>query len=162
MVDAYIGLGSNLDDPQAHIIRALEELKQLPGSRLAGHSSLYVTSPVGPQSQPDYINAACRLDTELGAHELLEQLQAIEHLHGRLREGEQWGPRTLDLDLLLYGSEIIDMPDLKVPHSELHRRCFVLQPLHEIAGNVVVPGHGSVSDLLAAADCNGVRKLDHD
>lgn len=162
MIDAYIGLGSNLDDPQAHIIRALEELKQLPGSRLAGHSSLYVTSPVGPQSQPDYINAACRLDTELGAHELLEQLQAIEYRHGRLREGEQWGPRTLDLDLLLYGSGIIDMPDLKVPHKELHRRCFVLQPLHEIAGNVVVPGHGPVSALLAAADCNGVRKLDHD
>lgn len=162
MVVAYIGLGSNLDDPQSHVQRAFDDLQQLPQSRISGRSSLYITAPVGPQSQPDFVNAVCEIDTTLAAHGLLKHLQAIEKVHGRVREGERWGPRTLDLDLLLYGNDSIDTEELTVPHAQLPFRCFVLKPLHELAPALVVPGLGPVKDLLGAVDCSGVQKAEND
>ena len=160
MVCAYIGLGSNLDDPESHVRQALVEIGGLPETRSRRHSSLYLTSPVGPQDQAEYINAVGSIDTGLAATELLKCLLALEQAHGRVRTGEQWGPRTLDLDLLLYGDEVIDLPDLKVPHPEMHRRCFVLQPLTEIDRDIVIPGHGDAAGLLEHTDCTGVRLLE--
>lgn len=159
MVLAYIGLGSNLDDPQTHVSRAFSELESLPDSTLVKHSSLYKTTPVGPQNQADFINAVSLVNTTLQPIALLKQMQEIENRHGRVRTGEQWGPRTLDLDLLLYGDSVIHETGLIVPHPELHRRCFVLQPLYELSEQLMIPGIGSVTDLLQQIDCKGVRKL---
>lgn len=154
-VVAHIALGSNVGDRRAHIDAALNALRALPGSRLAAVSSIVETLPVGPVPQGPFLNAAAALETTLAARELLEGLQGIERSRGRDREGEQrWGPRTLDLDLLLYGAAIIDEPGLTVPHPRLQERRFVLEPLAEIAPEVVVPevvGEGrSVRELLAA------------
>jgi 2-amino-4-hydroxy-6-hydroxymethyldihydropteridine diphosphokinase len=129
---AYVGIGSNLDDPQAHVTRALDELAALPRTRLKARSSLYRSAPVGHAGQPDFINAVASLDTNLSAHELLENLQQIEKHHGRERSFAN-APRTLDLDLLLFGSQKIDEAQLQVPHPRMHERAFVLQPLLEIA-----------------------------
>ncbi|MCG8324302.1 MAG: 2-amino-4-hydroxy-6-hydroxymethyldihydropteridine diphosphokinase [Thiotrichales bacterium] len=140
-------MGSNLDDPESQVRQAFRDLEALPGTRKLAISSLYQTRPVGPQDQDDFINAVTGIETGLAAPALLEQLQGIEHDHHRQRTDEQWGPRSLDLDLLLYGSEVIDLPELTVPHPEMHRRCFVLQPLHEIAPDITIPGHGKLADL---------------
>ena len=146
-VAAFVGLGSNLDQPERQIRQALLELDGLADSRLTGHSPLYGSSPVGPPGQPDYVNAVARLETSLDAHALLDALQAIELSHGRVR-GERWGARTLDLDLLLYGDRQIDTPDLKVPHPQLHLRAFVLVPLHDLAPDLELPGLGPLVDHL--------------
>ena len=148
---AYIGLGSNLADPQAQLHRALTELAQLPQSRLLAQSSLYRSAPMGPQAQPDYFNAVAALETDLSPLALLAELQALETAHQRVR-GEHWGPRTLDLDLLLYADQCIDLPTLKIPHPGLYERNFVLYPLAEIAPGLEIPGFGALGELLARCE----------
>lgn len=160
MVVAYIGLGSNLDDPHTQVSRALDELATLPRTRLLASSSLYRSAPLGPQDQPHYINAVAAVETELSAAVLLTELQRLEAGHGRQRGALRWGPRTLDLDLLLYGQQCIDTPDLCVPHPGLSRRNFVLYPLHEIAPELVVPALGAVAELVAACGSEGLEKLE--
>ena len=159
MVPAYIGIGSNLNDPVRQVREAMEELEMIPDSLLIARSSLYGSTPMGPADQPDYVNAVVALDTVLSAEELLRALQAIEQELGRVRDGEQWGPRVVDLDLLLYGRETIRTADLTVPHPGLHERDFVIIPLAEIAGNLNVPGHGPLGVLLARCESHSVRKL---
>ena len=146
-VAAFIGLGSNLGEPERQIRRALVELDGLAHSRLTGQSPLYGSRPVGPPGQPDYVNAVAGLDTTLQPHALLEALQAIERSHDRVR-GERWGARTLDLDLLLYGERQIDTPVLQVPHPQLHLRAFVLLPLYDLAPDLELPGLGPLADYL--------------
>ena len=151
-VTAYIGLGSNLDDPAAQVASAIAALAALPDSRLRATSSLYRNPPMGPQDQPDYVNAVVALETRLAARALLEAMQAIERAQGRDRSGQRWGPRTIDLDLLIYGDAEIDEDHLKVPHPGIGERAFVLVPLAEIAPHVSIPGHSALPVLLAAVD----------
>ena len=155
----YIGLGSNLDDPVRQVGDALLEMREIPGSQLLRHSRLYRSTPIGPQDQPDFVNAAAMLETALDPFELLDALHLIEKRHRRER-GVRWGPRTLDLDLLLYADRHIDSPRLQVPHPQMHRRAFVLVPLHEIAPQQTVPGRGALAALLAAVDTQGLRVVD--
>ena len=142
---AYIGLGSNLDNPVAHLRRALAELAELPDTRMHKRSRLYQSKPLGPQDQPDYLNAVAALQTQLEARELMQHLREIEQHHGRQRNPDnRWGPRILDLDLLLYGELTLQTPELTLPHPELHKRSFVLYPLAELAPDLIIPGHGPV------------------
>lgn len=158
-VAAFIGLGSNLDDPRQQVARALAELAGLPETTLAAQSGLYRSAPMGPPDQPAYINAVARLETRLAPEALLDALQAIEVRHARVRSGERWGPRTLDLDILLYGDARIDSPRLQVPHPGLAERNFVLQPLAEIAPDLDVPGAGPLRELLARCAPAGLERL---
>jgi len=137
----FIGLGSNLGEREAMIRAALEDLSRLPETRLVKASSLYDTEPVGEVDQPNFLNAVAQLDTELTARQLLWNLLLIEKRLGRVRT-QRWGPRTIDLDLLLYGSLVLEEPELKVPHPELTRRSFVLVPLVELDPLLVHPGTG--------------------
>jgi len=155
---AYVGLGSNLDEPCAQVLRALQELAGLPRSRLSARSSLYRSAPLGYGAQPEFINAVAAVDTELGAAELLHELQALEARHGRRRSFAN-APRTLDLDLLLYGDERIDAPGLVVPHPRMHERAFVLRPLAEIAPQASIPDHGSATACLAACAEQKVERI---
>lgn len=148
----YVGIGSNLDDPIAHVRRAFDDLSVLRNTVLIAHSSLYRSEPVGPAGQPDYINAAASLMTRLNPADLLSALQGIEIAHGRERNGERWGPRTLDLDLLVYGRETADGPRLTLPHPRIAERNFVLLPLEEIAPELQVPGLMSVATLARNVD----------
>jgi 2-amino-4-hydroxy-6-hydroxymethyldihydropteridine diphosphokinase len=157
-VDAYIGVGSNLDDPLEHVRRSIRELAQLTENTAVAHSRLYASLPMGPSDQPDYINAVVRVRTALEPLALLDQLQAIERAHGRVREGQRWGARTLDLDLLLYGSRFIDHERLIVPHPGLHERAFVLYPLQELAGDIKVPGRGWLSELIQHCPRGDLRR----
>jgi 2-amino-4-hydroxy-6-hydroxymethyldihydropteridine diphosphokinase len=157
-VVAWIGLGSNLDDPCKQVNTALAELDGLPQTHLLACSGLYRSPPMGPQDQPDYINAVAGIGTELSAEALLAALQAIEQAHRRVR-GQHWGPRTLDLDILLYGDEVIDVPHLKVPHPGLAERNFVLVPLAELAPQLTVPGLGEVQTLRNAASNEGLERI---
>jgi len=159
-VSAYIGLGSNLDDPETQLRQAFAELAAIASTQLVARSPLYRSDPVGPPGQPDYINAVARLDTELAAEVLLDALQTIEQAHHRQR-AIHWGPRTLDLDLLLYGDSVIDTERLCVPHPHLAERAFVLYPLADIAPGLQVPGQGSLAQLLAACPPRGLERLDH-
>jgi 2-amino-4-hydroxy-6-hydroxymethyldihydropteridine diphosphokinase len=140
-VKAFIGLGSNLGEREAMIRQALEEITRLPGTQLLRASSLYDTEPAGEVDQPNFLNAVAQIDTELTARQLLWNLLLIEKRLGRVR-AQRWGPRTIDLDLLLYGSLIVEEPDLVVPHPELTRRSFVLVPLVELDPLLVHPGTG--------------------
>lgn len=159
MINAYIGIGSNLKNPIAQVKQALSALSVLPGTQLIAKSHLYRSAPMGPQDQPSFINAAVALETNLSALALLHQLQMIELAQGRTRE-VHWGPRTLDLDLLLFGEEVINHPDLKVPHPGLHERNFVLYPLHDIAPELVIPKLGPLKDLLIECPDSGLELLD--
>ncbi len=146
---ACIALGSNLGDRHAHIRAALDALAALPRTTLLAASSIHETDPVGPVTQGRFLNAAAAIDTSLPPRELLDRLLAIEQSRGRDRSAEQrWGPRTLDLDLLLYGSLVINEPGLVIPHPRLHERRFVLEPLAEIAAETLVPGYSTVSQIL--------------
>lgn len=158
-VTAYVGLGANLDDPIAHVSRALDELGQLPDTTLVSRSALYRSAPMGPPDQPDYINAVCALSTGLCADALLDALRALEAQHGRLRDGTRWGPRTLDLDILLYGDESIQAEHLKVPHPGMAERAFVLYPLAEIAPDLNVPGLGTLQGLLRCCPRDGLQPI---
>jgi 2-amino-4-hydroxy-6-hydroxymethyldihydropteridine diphosphokinase len=147
-VDAFVALGSNLAAPERQLQRAVAALASVPATRLVAVSRNYRTAPVGPPGQPDYLNAVAHLRTRLAPHALLGALLQIETLQGRTRGPQRWGPRTLDLDLLLYGSVVLDDPRLTLPHPRLHRRRFVLEPLAELAPGRVVPGLGPVRELL--------------
>ncbi|MEA3640521.1 MAG: 2-amino-4-hydroxy-6-hydroxymethyldihydropteridine diphosphokinase [Lamprobacter sp.] len=150
-VSAYIGLGANLGHPRRQVEQALLQLQSLPQSDVVAVSSLYRTVPVGPVDQPDFINAVARLDTRLKPLALLAALQQIERQHGRIRNGQRWGPRTLDLDILLMGEQVLRLPQLCVPHPQMHCRAFVLGPLAEIAPpGLEIPGQGRVDQQLAA------------
>jgi len=160
-VTAYVGLGSNLERPILQVSAALEALARLPRTELIARSSLYRTRPVGPPDQPDYINAVAGLSTALSAEALLDELQALEQRQGRVRGAERWGPRTLDLDLLLYGLERIGGERLQVPHPRMAERGFVLYPLAEIAPpDLEIPGHGRLADLLKGRLGEGVERVD--
>lgn len=146
---AFIGLGSNLGEREETLQRALELLGGRDGIRLVAVSPLRETDPVGYLDQPRFLNGAAQIETDLSPLELLAVLLDVERTLGRVREGPRFGPRTLDLDLLLYDDEIVDEPGLAVPHPRLHERRFVLEPLTELDPALVVPGRGSVSDLLS-------------
>lgn len=156
---AYIGLGSNLDDPIEQVKTALCNLQSLPYSHLDDWSSLYASAPMGPQDQPDYINAVAVIETALSAHQLLDALQAIEQNHGRIRK-RHWGERTLDLDILLYGQEIVNDSRLQIPHPGLALRAFVLYPLAEISPDLNIPNAGNMVRLLQDCPRDGLRKLE--
>lgn len=159
-VSAFVGAGGNLGAVAATLRAAFAELDALPATRISRVSRLYRTPPWGDTAQPAFLNAAVALDTALDPRALLEALLAIERRHGRRREaGARWGPRTLDLDLLLYGDRVIDEPGLRVPHPHLHARAFVLAPLAEIAPGLEVPGQGRVRHLLAAVDTTGIEAI---
>src|SRR4051812_40584307 len=150
MTCAYVALGANLGDREATIRAALAELDLVPGVRVAAVSTLRETDPVGYLDQPRFLNGAAALETTLGPTELLAALLAVERRFGRIREGvPAQGPRTLDLDLLLYEAEEIDEPGLTIPHPRLHERRFVLEPLSELDASLEVPGKGKIQTLLA-------------
>ena len=157
-VRCYIGLGANLAQPLAQLQQAVAALRLLPASQLIAVSSFYGSKPMGPQDQPDYVNAVAALDTELPAEALLDALQQIEQQQGRQRKDERWGPRTLDLDILLYGDDIINSERLTVPHYGLKQREFVLYPLAEIAPNLRLPDGSVLSSLLGQVPLNGLQK----
>lgn len=148
MANAFIGLGGNLQDPQAQVARALRDLDRLPSSRVIRRSSLYRSAPVGYADQPDFVNAVAELETTLAPRALLAELLAIEKRYGRIREFQN-SPRTLDLDLLLYGDLVLREAGLTLPHPRMHERSFVLVPLREIAPDATIPGVGAVKSLPA-------------
>ncbi|HLB03719.1 MAG TPA: 2-amino-4-hydroxy-6-hydroxymethyldihydropteridine diphosphokinase [Gaiellaceae bacterium] len=153
MARAYVGLGSNLGERERMLRDALDLLAQVPGIELIAVSSFSETDPVGYLDQPRFVNAAAALETTLAPRELLAELLAVERRLGRTREGQlRFGPRTIDLDLLLYEDEVVDEHGLTVPHARLHERRFVLEPLAELDAELVVPGRGRVTDLLAELD----------
>jgi 2-amino-4-hydroxy-6-hydroxymethyldihydropteridine diphosphokinase len=159
---AAIGLGGNLGDVPATLRSALRSLSALEGSRVAAVSRFYRTPPWGLTAQPVFVNAAVVLDTTLSPARLMSELLAIEAAHGRVRAADgadRWGPRTLDLDLLLCGETVLDVPGLRLPHPQLHVRAFVLVPLAEIAAAWVIPGHGTVADCCAALASEGIEAL---
>jgi 2-amino-4-hydroxy-6-hydroxymethyldihydropteridine diphosphokinase len=156
---AYVGLGANLDDPAAHVRRALDELDRISQTRLLAKSRLYRSAPLGPPDQPDYVNAVAGVLTLLGPEDLLRALNDIEARHGRGRSGPKWGPRTLDLDLLLYADLELRTEKLVLPHPGVHERAFVLVPLAEIAPGLRVPGHGRVETLARASDTGSLAAL---
>ena len=173
MTTIYIGIGSNLDEPLTHVREAIHEIKQLSDCRFLSASGLYKSRPMlskqSPQEQPDYINAVVAIETNRDEVSLLDDLQAIENSHGRVRKGEHWGPRTLDLDVLLVGDKIINHARLIIPHPGLHERSFVLYPLQEIAPDLLIPGHGSLDglsgkglplkELIAQCDDEGLERI---
>jgi 2-amino-4-hydroxy-6-hydroxymethyldihydropteridine diphosphokinase len=146
---AYVGLGANLGDREAMLRSALEQLRAEPDLRVTAVSTFMDTAPVGIVDQPRFLNAAAAIETDLGARGLLDRLLGIERRLGRTRAGPRFGPRTIDLDLLLYGDEQVDEPGLQVPHPRLHERLFALEPLAELEPDLVVPGRGPLADLVA-------------
>ena len=152
---AYIGLGSNLDDPQRHVLRALDELGAIEDTQLERRSRLFRTPPWGGIAQPAFVNAVARIRTGLDPRALLDALLAIERRHGRHRDGTRWGPRSLDLDILLMGDRRVDQADLHIPHPRLGERAFVLLPLADIDADLHVAGLGRVRELLDRVDVAG-------
>jgi len=161
MACAFVGLGANLGDPVAQVTRAMAALAEIDDTRVVRASSRYRTSPIGHSDQPDYVNAVALLDTGLAPRALLDALLGIEQAAGRERSFRN-APRLLDLDLLLYGDQVIDAPGLVVPHPRMHERAFVLVPLAEIAPDAVIPGHGRAADLLRGLQNQSVRELGQD
>lgn len=159
-MQAWIGLGGNLGDAAATLHAALQDLDNLPQTRLVRVSKLYRTPAWGVAEQPDFINAAALLETRLPPRDLLDALLDIERSFGRERHGsERWGPRVLDLDLLLYDSAVIDEPGLRVPHPHLHERAFALLPLVEITPDVFIPGIGQAAVALRALDSSAIEDV---
>lgn len=165
-VAVFVGVGSNLADPRRQVTVALRELRDIAVTRVIASSSLYRSAPLAgpgvPPDQPAYINAVAHLETALAVDSLLDALQAVEARHGRVRSGERWGPRTLDLDILLYGDQRIDTPRLRVPHPGLAERDFVVHPLAEIAPDLDIPGLGPLRELLARCPQTGLERLADD
>jgi len=159
MTVAYVGLGANIGDPGRQLNLAIDALKHLPDTSLVLASGVYKSAPLGYADQPDFLNAVAQLDTALSPEDLLDRLREIEIRHGRARSFAN-APRTLDLDLLLYGDTIMDTPGLTLPHPRMHERGFVLKPLAEIAPQAVIPGRGGASELLAACRDQRVDRID--
>jgi 2-amino-4-hydroxy-6-hydroxymethyldihydropteridine diphosphokinase len=159
IVRALIGLGGNLGEVRERLDAAIAALGALPGVAVVARSRFYRTAPWGPVAQPDFVNAAIAVETSLPALDLLDALLATERAFGRVRDGERWGPRTLDLDLLAYGDDVIDDERLNVPHPRIAERAFVLMPLADIANDTVLPGVGRVSELLGKIDTRGCTPL---
>jgi 2-amino-4-hydroxy-6-hydroxymethyldihydropteridine diphosphokinase len=159
-IDAFVGIGSNLENPIRQVERALDELDGIARTRCIARSGLYRSPPMGPSDQPDYINAAAALRTRLSPHELLAALLRVEQAHGRSRDGRRWGPRTLDLDLLVYGEACIAEPGLTVPHPGIASRSFVVFPLLEIAPDLEVPGLATLRVLAQRTSNDGLTRLE--
>ena len=160
MTLAYIGLGSNLCDPKLQVQHGLSLLRQLPRTRLLRASQLYLSPAWGMVNQPDFVNAVAELETSLLPRALLHELLQLENKAGRTRETVRWGPRKLDLDLLLWSDCIVDEPGLKLPHKHMHERAFVLLPLAELLPQLEIPGYGPVSKLLEKLDISDCRPLE--
>ena len=156
---AYIGIGSNLGDPEQQVRAAIDALRRLPRSTFVGASRLYRSAPWGNAEQPAFVNAAAAISTELAPRELLDALLAIERAHGRVRDGERWGPRVIDLDILVYGDARIDEPGLHVPHRHLAERAFVLLPLADLDPDLEIPGQGRVRALAERVDATDCMPL---
>lgn len=157
---AFVGLGGNLGDAAVTVRAAIDALGRLPDTRLHCASRLYRTPAWGLEQQPDFINAVARLETGLAAPALLDVLLETERGFGRQREpGLRWGPRTLDLDLLLHGEQVLDQPGLRLPHPHLHERAFVLVPLLDLAPDLHIPGHGPARELLRKLDASAIEPL---
>ena len=159
-IRAFVGLGGNEGDVETTLTEALWAVDALPQTTIQRQSAVYRTPAWGRTDQPDFLNAVVELRTRMVARVLLDSLLEIEQRFGRVRRAEdRWGPRAIDLDLLLYGDEVIEEPGLSLPHPRLHERAFVLVPLAEIAPDLVVPGRGVVKDLLAAVDTAGIEAI---
>jgi len=156
----FIGLGSNLENPLEQIKTAVKDMKAMIDTELVACSSLYKSPPMGPQDQPDYINAAIELETTLTPHSLLDELQKIEQQHGRVRK-RHWGERTLDLDVLVYGEQVIKDDRLTVPHPGIAERAFVVYPLAELDGSLEIPGLGNVAQLVEACPRDGLQQVEN-
>jgi len=160
-IRAYVGLGGNVGDVEETMMEALMAIDGLPQTSIRAQSRLYRSPPWGRTDQDDFINAVIELRTRLAPRVLLDYLLEVESRFGRVRgEGDKWGPRTLDLDLLVFGEEILDLPGMHVPHPHLHERAFVLVPLAEIANMLQIPGRGQVGELLALIDSAGIEAID--
>jgi len=157
---AYVALGSNLERPVAQVRRAFAALAQLPRTRLVRPSGLYGSKPMGPVAQPDFVNAAAGLLTELEVEAFFEELRRLERVLGRTAPRERWGPRLIDLDLLLFDQVTRDSVELQLPHPGIVERNFVLYPLAEVAPDLNVPGQGRVAQLAARASSDGIWRLD--
>ena len=158
-VVVWIGLGSNMGQAVDQVEQAIIALTEEPGLELTARSSLYRTAPIGHVAQPDFINAVVRASCGMGCYELLEELQKIEKRFGRTRNGDRFGPRPLDLDLLMYADQIISSAQLELPHPRMHERLFVLEPLAEIGGDIAIPGRGRLSVLRQACLDQRVQRL---
>jgi 2-amino-4-hydroxy-6-hydroxymethyldihydropteridine diphosphokinase len=156
---AYIGIGSNLDQPRNHVQLAFEDLGRIAGTGVLKRSSLYRSGPVGYADQPDFVNAVAEIETSLPASRLLAELKEIEARHGRRRSFKN-APRTLDLDILLYGELTLDLAHLKLPHPRMHERAFVLKPLYEVAPHALIPGLGTVKDYLEKTSEQKAERID--
>ncbi len=156
---AYVALGSNLGDSRQHLLDAIEALAALPHTAVTVRSRIYRTPPWGVTDQPDFLNAVVVLETALEPHDLLDALLAIERAAGRQRNGERWGPRTLDLDVLHVAGRAINDERLTLPHPHIADRAFVLLPLHDVAPELEIPGRGRVADLLRGVDTQGCEPL---
>jgi 2-amino-4-hydroxy-6-hydroxymethyldihydropteridine diphosphokinase len=154
---AYIGLGSNLENPEQQIRQAIVEISKIENAQIVDISSLYFSKPMGPQDQPDYMNAILALATQLAPLNLLDELQAIEQAAGRVRKGERWGARILDLDIILFGEQVINNERLTVPHYGMKEREFVLIPLKEIAPQLTLPDGSLVTELADNIKSNDLK-----
>jgi 2-amino-4-hydroxy-6-hydroxymethyldihydropteridine diphosphokinase len=161
IMQVYLGLGSNLENPAAQLRAARFAISNVSGIVETTFSSLYSSAPMDGKNQPDYVNAVMGIETTLPVLELLAKMQEIENAQGRIRE-ERWGSRTLDIDILLFGDEIINFPDLIVPHYGITNRAFVLYPLFEIAPDLQVPTHGKLADLLQNCPLEDLERLPDD
>jgi 2-amino-4-hydroxy-6-hydroxymethyldihydropteridine diphosphokinase len=158
MANVYIGLGSNLENPLFQLQIAVEHLESLPETALVGCSQFYGSKPLGPDDQPDFVNAVCQIETQLSPPVLLSVLQLIEIEQGRIKK-RHWGERLIDLDILLYADEIIKTTDLTIPHAEIALRDFVLIPLAELSPGLVIPGVGSVETLISNLETSYLKPL---
>jgi 2-amino-4-hydroxy-6-hydroxymethyldihydropteridine diphosphokinase len=159
-MQAWLGLGSNLQQPAAQLVETLRRLVAHADIELLKVSHLYRTPPWGDQLQDDFVNAVAQVETGLDAMPLLRELQSIENIMGRQRSGRRWGPRLIDVDLLLYGELCCRSQALELPHPRMHERAFVMVPLCELDPSVVIPGHGAAGELLRSLDCTGISRLD--
>ncbi len=160
MTKVYLGLGSNLAEPIKQLDEALKALEQIPQTKLGKCSSYYKSQPMGPSDQPDFVNAVALLETEQAPLTLLKYTQHIELAQGRVRKAQQWGPRTLDIDILLYGNQQLDYPELVVPHYGMGSREFVLYPLLEISPDLTLPSGERLSALVKRCPLNDLQVID--
>lgn len=157
---AYIGVGSNVDGPRQQVLHGIELLAQLPGCHVLRQSSIYQSAPFGPVEQDDFMNAVVAIETAVPPDILLACLKEIERVQGRDPRAERWGPRVIDLDILVYGDQTLDVPELQIPHPGIGERNFVLLPLREIAPDLVIPGLGPVADIAIDAHVPPIRRVD--